>query len=108
MVRNTDKRSSAVNSGDSCREIGGEKSQQCLTSHDRDTGSDETTGDVIVEGSAPVVDADAESRRSETETCDATQDDQMRLATEGESCVTSETFPAVSYTHLTLPTKRIV
>ena len=90
LVRNTDKRSSAVDNASSCRDIAGEKSQQCVTSHGRDTGSDDATGDVIGEGSSPVVDAEAESRRSATDMCDATQDDQLRLATEGESCTMSK------------------
>jgi len=95
LVRNTDNRttSGVDNSGGVSRDIiGSDKSQQCVSSHGRDTGSDEAPRDVIGEvQAAPVgeaaVDAVAvEWRGSTSELCDAatTQDEQMRLATEGQ------------------------
>jgi len=92
LVRNADGRTPAPAVSGNVRDIdgiGGDKSQHCVTSHGRDTGSDDVTRDVIGEGSSlvgdAVVDAATESRRSASESCDASQDEQMRLAAEGQS-----------------------
>ena len=97
MVRNADSRTSGVENSTSGSNIsgfggvGGDKSQHCVTSHGRDTGSDDAARDVTGEGSSPVsdavVDAPTESRVTTRESCDALQDEQLRLATEGESSV---------------------
>ena len=87
LVRNADNRTSGVGgSGSDVRDIG-DKSKQSVTSDGRDSGSDDVTRDVICEESSPecdkMVDAALESRRSANESCDPSQDEQMRLATEG-------------------------
>jgi len=85
LVRNADSRTSAVGSSSSIKDVGGADG---VTSHIRDTGSDDVTCDVTGEGSSPVGDAAVdEPRWSATETCDALQDERMRLATEGQ-CLT--------------------
>jgi len=87
LVRNADGRTSAVSSSSSSsiKDVGGADG---VTSHIRDTGSDDVTCDVTDEGSSPAGDAAVdEPRWSATETCDALQDEQMRLATEGQ-CLT--------------------
>ena len=88
LVRNTDNRTSAVDGSSSSSGIrdiggvGGDRSQQCVTSHVRDTGSDDERSPAVDDA---VLDAAAESQRTHaSESCEATQDEQMRLASEGE------------------------
>jgi len=88
LVRNADGRTSAVSSSSSSSSIKDVGGADGVTSHIRDTASDDATCDVTGEGSSPAGDAAVdEPRWSATETCDALQDEQMRLATEGQ-CLT--------------------
>jgi len=93
LARNADSRISAIsNSNNSSSSnirdvdgVGDDKTQRCVTSHGRDTGSEEVTGDVVGDGLSlagdVVDDAASELRRSANEPCD----ELMRLATEGQS-----------------------
>ena len=102
LVRNADGRTSAV-SGSTSSSIkdDGDKSQHGVTSYIRDAGSDDVTRDVTGERSSPVGDAAVEEpRRSASETCDALQDEQMRLANEGQCLVVSCYMQAYFMSHI--------
>jgi len=97
LVRNSDNRPSAIDTNsnrETTRAVGGDKSaQQCVTSH---TGNDDVTADDVsgeVDGEAVVDSMDQSQRSTTSEACDATtQDEQMRLASEGEMPVFSVIF----------------